>query len=183
MDLDWLTGIEINVVCIGPVTGMFFSSTLNIMFKTCPHCFVVVLPKTNGDCPNCSCLFSADANHLKAAITVTKTTRFPDICHQCGIKTQEIGELVEWTRHEEFVDDVNSLQRMFIFVVSIIFMPFTILMGTRAGVRETSQKQRLKIPTCANCDSSKTKILDCCPERNQFRIVVHKEFAEVLQRE
>lgn len=115
------------------------------------------------------------------AVTVSPKTALPLHCHRCNLPTLAKARIVEWSRSEEFVEDTNQGLRIFIAIFSLFFLPFTIFLARKGGMRPAYSRINLRIPTCEACLAQGVQVIKSNPAKQTIKIAVHKDFASLLQ--
>jgi len=147
----------------------------------CPHCFLEVVASADGMCPNCQKdVNSVDAANLqRTTVLITPLSSFPAMCHLCNAPTKNVHSIVEWTAAMVHEDDQFSVFRWVLAAATFVFLPFYwIVMGKVSGVRRAHSKIVLRVPTCRACDHADIQVVESIAERSEFRIAVHKDFAQ-----
>lgn len=150
------------------------------MLKDCPHCFARVIPMNGCQCPNCNKNLSPAAEQDFVPVWVGFTTIMPPKCHRCGMSTTRTDKIIGWTRDTVYVENEDSDYRIALFFLSLIFLPFVILMSRFTGNKNVDSKYVLEIPTCELCRAKDTEIVEHNNARTAIKIAVHREFAKNL---
>ena len=153
------------------------------MLPECPHCFTRVIPSKDGICPSCGKDMEAPPEDTGVSARISKRTKFPNICHQCGVNTTKTSEISEWKREsvEEQEKEDSIVISMLSLAASMIFLPlgFVVqLLGLSRNEQHLDTELRLSIPTCGSCDAKATTVVDCSIEKQSMRILVDRRFAE-----
>lgn len=169
------------------------------MFQECPHCFNHVIP-SSGVCP--SCRGSMHTASTLTTITAHITNQFPDYCHRCCIPTLSSKNIVGYDSNH--IPDpthtreipVGCLLRLacipFIVVATLIFSILGLILSFLLTIvimviRATKQtkthrsKVKIKLPTCKDCSKLALDARDVSWERGTMRIIVHPEFAKMVE--
>jgi hypothetical protein len=130
------------------------------MLQDCPHCFAKVIVTSNCICPACNKDVTLRSTHDLAAITVSASTAFPEMCHACGLPADRKTNAESWSRSEYYVDDVDEGVRVLFAVLSFLFLPVLVVIGKRGGTKAEYHAVRVQVPSCSLCEKREARIFD-----------------------
>ena len=148
----------------------------------CPHCLLSVFP-SDGICPSCQKDVNKRPTFDRVTLTVSTLTNFEPNCHRCNLPTSRMQKAKKWSKieHEREVDTLFPLRVLF-SLLSILFLPFTLVsIFLKFSFHKSStsyDKLVLKVPTCEQCKREGIEIVDYDMQRNEFKIVVDRTFAQ-----
>jgi|JI9StandDraft_1071089.scaffolds.fasta_scaffold01927_8 hypothetical protein len=97
------------------------------------------------------------------------------------MSTTRTDKIIGWTRDTVYVENEDSDFRIALFFLSLIFLPFVILMNRFTGHKNVDSKYVIQIPTCDLCRAKDTEIIEHNNARTAIKIAVHREFAKSLR--
>lgn len=159
----------------------FVFNRFTAMLKDCPHCYARVIPMNGSLCPNCNKDLYATIEQEIVPVWIGYTTILPPKCHRCGVSTSRTDKIIGWTRDTVYVENEESDFRIALFFLSLMFLPFVILLSRFTGKKNVDSKYVIEIPTCELCRAKDTEILEHNNTRTAIKIAVHREFARNLR--
>ena len=149
--------------------------------EKCPHCFRQVLPTQERMCPSCGERIDQGPADQRAGcelVWLGKTSKLPDICVQCGTRTDQ------WVELQEF--STSRARAFFGNLFRLPCQPGLALIGLFRPELAVDEGYRMlrRVPCCARCKKSNPPRIHTA-DHHYFRIgiLVRREIAEQLKRQ
>jgi hypothetical protein len=149
----------------------------------CPHCFTLVSPAADGECPACreNTRVTSGQDPDRVTLTVGEHSQSPDVCCDCGLPTRRTTHVKRWKPPEnaQYADGfliVGVL--LFGWLGSALAALHRIIRGRFGG-----QTVVVRIAQCHECvTSGAPDPLRVDHEHFTMRFLVHRDFARQFER-
>lgn len=147
----------------------------------CPHCYVEVVPRSDGRCPACreDTARIAGTDVDKREFVVRQDEPLPDLCHNCGVPTKR--------RIEVKVEKYDENDHAPTGTAAVLLKLFGALAGLHVFFGRTKRPLvvDLRLPQCGDCaarhGSPEPRHVDF--SMHAMTLVVHKAFRARVRRE
>ncbi len=153
------------------------------MLTECPHCFTLVLPKGDGQCPACqrNARQASGPDPELVTLSIGEQSEIPDLCCHCGLPTRRMKRVKRWKPAE------NAQQTAgFWILVTFLFggLGSALAALQRAtGGRYSGHSVVVRIGQCPECAAvGPPEPLQVDHEHFTMRFLVHRDFARQFER-
>jgi hypothetical protein len=155
------------------------SLTSTVMFVECPHCYMRVIPNSEGECPACrnNIHDTADTDPTKASISVRHLADLPPYCCDCGRQTDRFVKVIRKVSHKMDGPDASSAILLVLgMFVSCFFLPLALVLGLRERKGDVIV---VRMPQCKSCAMNGTPVpIRVNSEQLQMTFVVNKDLKD-----
>jgi hypothetical protein len=148
------------------------------MLTECPHCWNLVYPTADGECPACRLNMreAGGQDHDLETLIVGEHSRIPDVCCDCGLPTRRTTCIKRW-KPPENAPQVDG----FLFLVVLLFGWLGSALATLhriSGGRFSGETVAVRMAQCHECAAAGApEPLRVDHEHFTMRFLVHHEFA------
>ena len=151
------------------------------MLVECPHCYDLVLPSAENQCPACGgdVTETAGVDRTKTLACIRECDHLPDVCIYCGSS----GAKPLRIKVDADAGDGRAWKQALVFAVQMVGAALGhVAHHLHAYGRSSAVRIDLDLPVSDACrpDHGKPKPKSVAWERHEIEFIVHRRFAEEL---